>query len=257
MKRVTEYSALLLLIITIGCSSNTESAQEQEVEVVEEPVAVVVTEEPAVCVWDKLSVRNTPGEKGKWVTSLSVGETFKYLGADTLVGKKTYAKIALNDGKEGWTRTDLIVVNAKAAVMINDTDIYSRPDLLTKSEKKFSKMNIVASMNTQDSWNEVKGKRSEGTWVDEGWIKTSNLSFEPVDIATAKFAMKALEIKDEDDKLKALNEILENVDLSSSKFITDIQLIVSDMTTEEEVVEEEYEDVAEEELEETEEDSIQ
>jgi len=239
MKRVTYYSAILLSIIAFSCSSKTETTEEtvnaepEVVEVVEEVQAV-----PAVCVWDKLAVRDSPGEKGKWITSLSIGESIQYLGVDSVSGKKTYGKITLNDGKEGWARTDLIVIDAKPAVMINDTDIYKRPDLLTKSDKKFSMMNIVAVMNTQDTWSEVKGKRSEGKWVDEGWVKSSNLSFEAVDIATAKFALAALNIKDESGRLEAINEIIENVDLSSSKFISDLQIMVVDLTPndEEEII---------------------
>lgn len=237
MKIVAKHLSFFFLIVAFGCSSKTETVQEA---IVEEPETIVEEskETPAVCVWDKLSVRNTPGEKGKWITSISLGESLKHLGGDTTVGNKTYAKIALNDGQEGWTRTDLIVLNAKPAVMINDTDIYNRPDLLTKSDKKFSMMNIVASMNTQDTWNEVKGKRSEGKWIDQGWVKGNNLSFEPVDIATAKFALKAIEIEDEDKKLEALNDIINNGDLSSSSFIAHIQLLVQDMeTAEQEIIE--------------------
>ena len=245
MKRVTKYSALVCLIIAFGCSSNKEGETDAATtapEVVEETVQTM----PAVCVWDKLSVRETPGEKGKWLTSLSVGESLTHLGADSVIGNKNYSKIALNDGKEGWTRTDLIVIDAKPAVLVNDTDIYSRPDLLTKSDKKFAMMNIVASMNTQDSWHEVKGKRTGGTWVDQGWVKGTNLSFEAVDIATAKFALKALEIEGDNEKLEALNEILDNVDLSNSNFIPHIQIMVDDLTSGVEEVEEEFaEDVVE------------
>lgn len=237
MKILAKNFTFLLLIIGFGCSSNTESTQEVPLE---EEVSVeenVVSESPAVCVWDKLAVRDTPGDKGKWVTSISLGESLKYHGLDSVVGKKTYGKITLNDGQQGWARTDLIVIEAKPAVVTNDTDIYTRPDLLTKSDKKFSAMDIVAMKSSQDTWGEIRGKRSEGSWIDEGWVKTSNLSFEPVDIATAKFASKAMKIKNEEAKLKALQDILENVDLSSSKFITDIELMVSDMTAIEDDIE--------------------
>ncbi|MEL7004877.1 MAG: hypothetical protein AAFN93_19375 [Bacteroidota bacterium] len=254
MKRVQYCSIILLSIIAFGCSNNTETTSESAVS---EPESAEVVEEiqelPAVCVWDKLAVRDNPGDKGQWITSLSIGESIKYLGVDSVSGKKTYGKIALNDGKVGWARTDLIVIDAKPAVMVNDTDIYKRPDLLTKSDEKFSKMNIVAVMNTQDSWSEVKGKRSEGTWVDQGWVKSSNLSFEAVDIATAKFALAALNIKDESGRLEAINEILENVDLGRSKFIGDLEVMAIDLTTEEEEI-----SVDEESLEQTEEtDSIE
>ena len=114
-------------------------------------------------------------------------------------------------------------------------------------------MNIVAVVNTQDTWSEVKGKRTGGTWIDAGWIKSNNLSFDEVDIATAKFALAAMDIEDESKKLEALNDILENGDLSSSTFITDIRTMVIDLTPSEEELDEEPEEL--EEVEET--DSIQ
>ena len=145
-------------------------------------------ESPAVSIWDKISVKDNPGKKGKWLTSLSVGESLTFLNetqVDSSDENKTYIKVRLNDGKEGWTRSDFVVPDAKAGVFTQEATIYKRPDLLTKSDVTFSKMDIVAVTETQDDWLKIRGKRTGGTWIDEGWIKASNISYEPTDIATA------------------------------------------------------------------------
>ena len=190
MKSSTILAALLIVIVMGACSSGGESNNQ-------EPDAVAVPEaEPeiiatkAVCVWDQVSVRATPGPKGKWLTSISAGEILEYLGGDTTVTsdkKRTYTQVRLSDGTEGWSQKDFIIENGEVAVFLENNVIYKRPDLLTKSDKSFSQMDIVAIKSVQDDWVEVTGKRKEGTWLDSGWLKGSKLSKDATDVAVAKF----------------------------------------------------------------------
>lgn len=182
-------------------------------------------ETPCVSIWDKISVRENPGSEGKWLTSLSIGESVIYLNeskTDSANDNHLYFKIRLNDGKEGWSRTDFLVPEARPAVFTQETNLYKRPDLLTKSDKLFSKMDIIAVMETQDDWLKIKGKRTSGKWIEEGWIKAENISLEAVDIATAKFTKAALEEKDEENRLAALEEIVNNGDLATSVFMPEL-----------------------------------
>lgn len=185
----------------------------------------------AVCILDKLSVRETPGKKGKWVTSLSLGEQITFLGEkmEDPASKKEYSKIKLIDGKEGWTRSSFIVVNGKVGAMLENTTVYKRPDLLTKTDKQYSPMDIIAVMTTQGDWMQVKGKRRIGEYVEEAWIKSSNISNSPVDVATAKYAAMALSKETMTDKIKALQELVNNSDLSESKFISLIGEKIKDL----------------------------
>lgn len=212
--------------ILLACGTQKNDAEVSAT--ANDTVAVQEASEPTVSagvsIWDKVSVRATPSGEGKWLTSLSLGESLTFLNEEgTDEDGKIYYKIRLNDGKEGWVRSEFIVTDGKAAVFINDSDLYSRPDLLTKSSNKFSKMDIIAVKQTQDDWVEVTGKRSEGKWIDSGWIKASNISFEPVDIAMAKFAKPAIEEADINSREEKLEEILANVDLSSSVFVPDVK----------------------------------
>ena len=249
MKKKSFYSVLVIFFaLFFSCSSNSENSSDTpeeeplatETTPVEEPLEI--EKSPAVCIWDKVSVREAPSKKGKWITSLSIGESLTYLGIDSVVGKNTYVKVLLNDGNEGWAREDFIVNNAKPAVVLGDIDLYSRPDLLTKTGKKFSMMDIVSSIEKQDDWMQIKGKRTNGKWIENGWVKAQHISFESVDIATAKFAKQALEIEDPHKKVEAIDEIINNPSLSKSQFILNLETLVTELNaSKQEVINEQQE----------------
>ncbi|UII26845.1 hypothetical protein LVD15_26730 [Fulvivirga maritima] len=202
-----------------------------------------MTEVPAVCVWDNISVRTEASSKAKWLTSLSLGESLTSLGntaKDSLDNDREYTQVQLADGTEGWALSDFIIENAKVGVFLEDVFIYKRPDLLTKTDKKFTQMDIVAIKSTEGDWLEVVGKRTGAKWIQNGWVKKDNLSEKDIDVAVAKFAKPAMELKDEDKKIASLEEIVSNPDLSSSSFIPVINKALDELSVDEEFIEEEY-----------------
>jgi hypothetical protein len=178
----------------------------------------------AVCIWDNTPLRDAPGKTAKWINGLSIGETVTYLNvtvADSADQKVlNYIKIRLKDGKEGWVQSDFVILNSKPAAIVENAELYSRPDLLNKTGKNFSQMDIVAVKSEQDGFVEVVGKRKGARWMESGWLRPSALTFDEVDIAVAKFAGKALEIADKNKKEEALQEIVNNPDLNHSIFIS-------------------------------------
>lgn len=214
--------------------------------------------EEAVCIWDKSAVRDIEGEKSKWLTSLNLGEKVVYLKETKTAkdGKKDreYHKVKLQDGKEGWVRADFVIPGAKSAAIVSNADVYKRPDLLTKSDKSFSQMDIVAVKNSQNDFIEVVGKRSGETWIETAWIREGNVSYKEVDIAVAKYGKAALAIDNKDEKIKKLREIIENSDFNGSSLIPELKTIADELEfpAEEvvEKVEEEVEDFSGEILEE-------
>lgn len=204
---------------TESSAAATEAGAGNEQEADAKPIS-------AVCVWDNLSVRAQPNAKSKWLTSISIGESLTMLGeyaVDSADNNRQYVKVALADGKEGWTQSLLVIEDGTAAVFVQDVSIYKRPDLLTKSDKSFSQMDIVAIKGVQDDWVEVTGKRLEGNWIETGWVKKESLSSQAVDIATAKFARLALNEQDPDKRIQALKDIVENADFSGSTFMPRLQ----------------------------------
>jgi hypothetical protein len=227
--------ATIVLLIAASCSGKKGSSGTENTS----GDSTGTTASFAVCVWDRTPVKDTPDEKGKWLASLNLGEKCTYLDDTEEVnnGTKTttYYKIKLLDGKEGWAQSDLVILNSRPAVFIQNADIYSRPDLLTKTTNLFTKMDIVAVKSTQNGFVEIVGKRKEGKWIEKAWVKEANLTYTDVDIAVAKFAVKAIELTDKTKRMEAINTILNNSDLSSSVFITDLKSIVS---ADEEIIEE-------------------
>ncbi|MBE7652247.1 SH3 domain-containing protein [Tenacibaculum finnmarkense] len=223
---ITVISAAFVLL---SCKNDKETTNSQNGEtIVESQKKEVLT--PAVCLLEKLSVRVTPKSKGKWITSMSLGEKIEFTGEEVTdsVSKKLYYKVRLIDGKEGWTRATFLAVNGKVSTLLKEANVYKRPDLLTKTNKKYSAMDIIAVLKTQDDWMHVKGKRAEGQYIEEGWIKSGNLSEASVDVAVAKFAGLAIASGSMTDKIKALEKITNNADFSSSSLIAVLQGKIED-----------------------------
>lgn len=230
-------STILLSFLFVACSSSTGKFEEVP-EGAEEAEDVVMEEKPAVCVWDKISVREEPNSKAKWVTSISLGESITFLGAsaiDSTDKNREYIKVQLADGTEGWSLSDFIVIDSEVAVFLDESSVYKRPDLLTKTEDVFKKFGIVAIANSEGDWLEVVGERADGKWIQKGWVKGANLSKDAIDVAVAKFAGQALDKESDEEKTEALKEILENSDLLNSQFIDDINRILNEMSSAEEM----------------------
>lgn len=217
--------AIVSLTFFFTSCKETGSSETKDVKVAgndtKQDVKDEIKEAKAICLYDNLSIRDKPSQKGKWLASMSLGETITFTGEEVVdsISKRKYCKIKLTDGKEGWTRTDLIAVNGKVGTLKDEAVVYKRPDLLTKTDKKYSPMDIIAIIVTDGEWLQVKGKRATGKYIEEGWIKSSNISNSSVDIATAKFAGMAINKPSMTEKIKALQEVTNNSDLSTSSFI--------------------------------------
>ena len=198
---------------------------------------VTAEEAPAVSIyWGNLGLRDAPEKDGKWLTSIKMGEKLTSLGITAMdsANNTEYVKVRLMDGKEGWTQSNLVVVNADAAVLVSEAEIYSRPDLLNKTDKKYSKMDVVAVIQAEGDWIEVKGKRGEGSWVESGWIKPISISYEDYDIAVALYTRMAMKEKDTEKKIAALEDIIQNQDLSKSELIPEVIQILNSVKSESE-----------------------
>ncbi len=232
--------ATFLVSLVTSCSQKGGKTTEVEAVTVPEKVEEIVKETKAVCVWNELSVRKEPKyNKNNYLTSLSKGERLTSLGITKYdsAGKTEYVKVKLNDGTEGWSSRSLIVDEADPAVLAVEAAIYKRPDLLTKTDRAFDQLDIVAVVSVDGGWAEIKGQRNGTNFVSEGWIKKDVLSTDNVDIAMAKFIRKASSMKDEDKKIESLTELLENSDFQSSKFVSVAQEILNEIKGEETIEE--------------------
>jgi hypothetical protein len=198
-----------------------ENEVEKEVE-----QEVVQQKTPAVVVYP-YSIRKEPGRKTEYLAALSKGEQVTFLGEqspgnfDEEDKKRTYSKVRLTDGTEGWTHADVVIPDSKPAVFLQDGILYQRPDLLTKTDKEFKSGDVIAVVKDGD-WLKVVGQPSGESWIRDGWIRTGYLSYDPIDIAAAKFIADAL-AKEGDQRTEALEELFQNTDLNGSALIVQLK----------------------------------
>lgn len=181
-----------------------------------------------VCLWEKLAVRETPSDKGKYLSNLSLGESIWGMSeskVDEASSKKNeYTKILLSDGTVGWSRSDLLTFDAIPMAIESATTIYSRPDVLTKTDVKFSSLDIVAGyqITGDNEWVKVKGKPTGEKWFKEGWIKMHDVAKGKGNIALAAFA-KTIDEETDNNRSEQLSAVLGNPDLQKAKLFTAFQ----------------------------------
>lgn len=238
----------VIFFVSCGDDEGDNDAKFDSTKVVENGISgdedVLNEEVPIVCMWSAVSLKETPTSKGKYITTIYLGEvasTYGEIVTDSSTSKvRDYIKITLRDGTEGWIQENLMASDAIPHVIKSKTKIYKRPDILTAGKKEFDRMQFIVVLESQDDWVKVKGKRNEDGWFTEGWVKTTHITSSDLDINVAVLAQRALANSDADKKITALQEIVDNADLAGSQFIMDIEEMIEElMYKEEEPTEEE------------------
>lgn len=189
----------------------------------------------AVCIVDGATLKDAPGKEGSFVASLQLGEKLKCTDEkeiETQNGTKKYYEVELDGGKSGWVKESSIITSAKPAAIVTDAPVYGRPDLVTITSKVFSPLDIVAVKQKKGDFVEVYGKTKDGKKVKGGWVKYDALSFEDVDVAVAIYVAKANKKMGNEARMAALKEIVENPDFSSSRFISELTALTSEVPVE-------------------------
>ncbi|RMG28835.1 MAG: hypothetical protein D6730_04940 [Bacteroidetes bacterium] len=175
----------------------------------EAPSALIDTidrQHVGICVWDHSGLRESPGKRGTYITPVYFGEQVELLGESQYLPaeKRTYIKIRLADGKEGWVNQYLFAEKAFLAVITKSTDIYRRPDFMTLKDEKFEEGEIVAVAEVRNDWIKVIGEKHHKS----GWITASEaFSIHPNDILIARLYRDAMNKENAYQQEKALQEI--------------------------------------------------
>ncbi len=234
---VNQLSKLLVLVglltLVASCGDDTTSTNGTDNDATtnndQEQVAASKNEEaPVVCLWSAVSVRKEPNAKGKYVTTLYLGEEATFLGEkaeDNSNAKKSveYLKVRLADGKEGWMASKFVAVNGVSHVFTATSKLYKRPDILSAGKDEFDRLQYVVVLEEKDDWARVKGVDKSVNWFRSGWVKKDKLTDDKIDVTVAILFARALGKKDTEKKVIALQEIVENSDLSSSMFISNVK----------------------------------
>ncbi len=226
MKKLTTPLFIALAFIIVACSSKpSEETSTETSENIEAPSETI-----AICMWNKLALRETPKGDGKYITAGNMGEVMTYLDStvtdEASSKKRVYALVKLSDGTQGWMRHDLIVIDAKVAAIFSKAAICQRADLITKTDKNFEPMDIIAVLETSNGWAKVKGIIKGGTWYSEGWVQENMLTYRTPDITDAILTTKALTIENDEEKLAELKRIYELEYGEYSEFKPEIKSLI-------------------------------
>ncbi len=215
MKRnLSFYLAMVLLLILTACNNNTPEKSDNSISNHHQIIGVSI--------WDRISTRSEPKRSSSSTTLLSLGESFLYLDSsaiDSAYNNTKFLKVRLSDSSEVWVYGFASVLNAKPAVLTNDVPLYIRPDLLTITEQSLHVMEIIAVVEEWDDWIKVVNEKSKR----KGWIKKDVVTYNKIDLAMALLAKRKLEEQDSEQKIKNLEELLENNPYPNSIFISELK----------------------------------
>ena len=207
------------------CVSCTKLAQDnahnsQKVDGTERLVAQEDTLTVGICLWDKVGLRAAPGMNKNidYITTIYLGERIYLLGESKEVEKenRTYIKVRLSDGSEGWVYKYLFACDARLAAISTTTNLYRRPDEMMLKSQRFETGEILAITDEKDGWYQVAGKDKRKI----GWVnQTANITEDYDDIMVAVLYQKALLERNMKDKVEMLNVIVEKAGNLNSDFL--------------------------------------
>jgi hypothetical protein len=213
-RKLIFYLGIIFLLKLIACSNSTLEESDTTLSKRQQIIGVSV--------WDRISTRSEPRRNSASTTLLSLGESFLYLDTfaiDSSYNNNKFLKARLSDSSIVWVYDFASVLNAKPAVITNEVPLYLRPDLLTISDKRLNTMEIVAVVEEWDNWIKVVNEKKEKI----GWIKKEYITNNNIDIAFALLAKRKLEEQNPEQKIKNLEDLLENNPYPNTIFITEIR----------------------------------
>lgn len=176
---------------------------------------------PGLSLWNGLALRETPEKDGKYIAQVNMGETFETADSVEWSAEDEYVFVELKGGVQGYILNRLVMPRSVPMAIQYDVMIYSRPDELTRTDKTFTRMDLVAVMEESGGrqWYKVRGRSPGDKWFKEGWIKADFGTMNPVDVAIASLVNRALEETDEQKRRQMLREIRDNPDFRDSYLI--------------------------------------
>ncbi len=192
----------------------------------------------AICVWPVVGLRREPGKNNytsdrqqNYLVPIYYGERVEMLGAyDTLEAEnRVYMKIRLLDGEEGWVYEELFEKGGRLAVIISESELYRRPDLMTLRNEGLEIGEIVIVLERKGEWVHISGEKK----ARKGWVQNTDIfSFREDDLKTALLYYKATEesgagsVKE---TITRLEEILADAELTKSALIPLVQAKISQL----------------------------
>lgn len=185
---------------------------------------------PSVCIVNDATLRESPAATGAKITTVSLGERINWLGItalDSSSEQREYYQVQLSDSTIGWTTGSNLAPNADPGIIVEQTFLFRRPDLLTVTEVQFEPMDFVAVLETDADWLHIIGESRR----KNGWIRRSVVSLRSEDVAVGILAARAARIKDDKKREQALLLIIENPAFANSSFIPKLVNLLNEQET--------------------------
>ncbi len=233
MKKYLTLVLVIIILIIPACVKEEEPAETGTIEQNQpEPESEPVVEETAVesvCLYKGLWLRNEPGASSP-VSTLELGEKVVYLGEDKSDDAgKNYSLIRRKNGEEGWANAAFIAINAKTAVILDETTIYTKDSLTAATDSKLQMMQITAVFNEPAENKFVKisfNNMETSVLVLNRYVKESSISFSENDILSALLYQLAVNHENKDIKIELLKNAAEFAD---SAFIKEIESTLTNL----------------------------
>lgn len=213
-KTITFLLTIVLLLNFTACNNSTPDAPVQPTPDVPRVVGVSV--------WDRISTRSEPRRSSASTTLLSLGEKFLYLDSaaiDSAYNNTEFLKVQLSDSSVAWVYGFASVLNATPGVVTKNVPLYMRPDLLTISDKELKAMEIVAVTEEWDDWIRIVNEKK----ANVGWIRKEYITYNTVDLAFALLAKRRLDEEDPEQRIRNIEDLLENNPYSNTVFIPELR----------------------------------
>ena len=209
-----------------ACGTTSNQATEELSE------SIIKRDIQAICLGNNVAVRETPSTTGDRLTVISIGESVMYLDSTVVdtdsKGNYEYALIQLSDGTLGWVVKRYLFEDSDLYTAKEATTIYSRPDLLTSTNKSFQAMDLLVTPLEQSQvngeWLKVTGRIQGTKSFTSGWIKRDNTTGEQPDVLVAQLVYKANELKGEK-RMNELTQILNEDSYAGSAFLNSIRAL--------------------------------
>ncbi len=205
---------LLMAFVMVSCSSEGKEGSEEETETSTDADDADSDDnensDVALSTWEGHSAKDGPGNEAKWVASINFGEELTLLNESETDSKtnKSYERVKLLDGKEGWVRADFIAKGAKLAAVATDAQIYKRPGISNITDEVISAGTIVVLKGTKDEFSEFISKNDASNKRKEGWLLGEKaLTTDDEDLAAAILLSKALAEKNPQKRKEKLAQV--------------------------------------------------
>lgn len=225
---------LLGIIFSSGCQNSdsytTSGASPVQFDAADDPSGIP-QDKIAICVWPVVGLRREPGRKdytsgpnpqANYLLPVYYGERVECIGnTDTVESEnRVYMKIRLQDGEEGWVYEELFEKSGRLAVIVGESELYRRPDLMTLRDERLKIGEIVVVLEQKDGWIHVSGNKK----AKKGWIReVSGFSFKQDDLKVALLLYKARQLSDPLEQKERLQHILDDESLAGSGLIEQVQ----------------------------------